>query len=496
MILCPAVSAQDNVVRENQEIASREGGLVMKASTFGIRSDGVTMNTNSIQKAIDYIHENGGGTLEFYVGRYLTGPVELKSNVYIHLYEGAILVGSKNPYDYMLSGKNALVGANFAENIGIIGKGVIEGGGKELVYNIINQVHAGILKDNLNADRPGGRPRLLRFFKCKNLRIEGITLTTPPGFNQEYLQCEDVVVDRETVMATEFWNNDGINIWDCRRFKLLNSYVNSADDAINLVSDPGDGVCEDVEIRNCIVRSSANGLKFGSNSWGTYRNIKFINCKVYDTFRSAVNFASPDGALIENVVVDSLYATHVGHGIIIRLNKRDNKEKIGIIRGVTIKNSFIEVCAEKPDYGYGYEGPVEDNPRNISPCEIMGIPGRIIEDVTISNVHIVHPGGGDRFYAYRGTSPEELDAIPEYEDMYPDFSKFKELPAWGFFIRHARGLKFENVTMTAGKKDYRPSFVLVDVKDSSFKKVKIEEPDSRKKDQYIQYKTEGIKIVK
>jgi len=473
----------------------QDGGLVLKASMFGIRSDGITMNTNSIQKAIDYLHEKGGGTLEIYVGRYLTGPLELKSNVKIHLHEGAVLVSSKNPYDYIMQGKNALIGAVDAENIAIYGKGVLEGGGRELVYNIIDQVHSGILSDKLNSDRPGGRPRILKFLRCKNLHIDGITLARPSGFNQEYIQCEDVVIENETVHGAEYWNNDGINIWDCKRVKLLNSYIDASDDAINMVSDPGDGVCEDIEVRNCTVRSSANGLKFGSNSWGTYRNISFINCKVYDTFRSAVNLASPDGALIENIVVDSLHASHVGHGIVIRLNKRDNKEKVGIVRGVTIKNSVIEVCAEKPDYGYLYEGPVEDNPRNCTPCEIMGIPDRIIEDVTISNVKIVQPGGGDRFYAYCGTKPEELDAIPEYEDYYPDFSKYKELPSWGFFIRHAKGVKFENVTLTAGKKDYRPSFVLIDVKDSSFKKVKIEEPGAGKKQQYVQHKTSGIKIA-
>ncbi len=63
-----------------------------KASFFGIKSNGTTLNTSSIQKAIDYIHDNGGGTLVFYVGRYLTGSIELKSNVHIVLREGAIWV--------------------------------------------------------------------------------------------------------------------------------------------------------------------------------------------------------------------------------------------------------------------------------------------------------------------------------------------------------------------------------------------------------------------
>ena len=73
------------------------------ASMFGIKSNGTTLNTTSIQKAIDYIHEQGGGRLVFYVGRYLTGHIQLKSNVTVQLEEGAILVGSTNIYDYNIN---------------------------------------------------------------------------------------------------------------------------------------------------------------------------------------------------------------------------------------------------------------------------------------------------------------------------------------------------------------------------------------------------------
>ena len=104
-----------------------------KASLFGIKSNGTTLNTTAIQKAIDYIHEQGGGRLIFYVGRYLTGHIQLKSNVSIQLEEGAILVGSTNIYDYNIDTPySSLVFAFQAENIGINGKGVIDGQGRRL----------------------------------------------------------------------------------------------------------------------------------------------------------------------------------------------------------------------------------------------------------------------------------------------------------------------------------------------------------------------------
>src|SRR5215510_4029095 len=79
------------------------------ASLFGIYSDGVTLNTRSIQFAIDYINQQGGGRLVFDVGRFLTGSIHLKSNTTIHLKEGAVLVGTLNPFDYDKKGMTALI---------------------------------------------------------------------------------------------------------------------------------------------------------------------------------------------------------------------------------------------------------------------------------------------------------------------------------------------------------------------------------------------------
>src|SRR6185295_3649147 len=99
------------------------------ASLFGINSDGVTLNTRSIQFAIDYIQQQGGGRLVFDVGRFLTGSIHLKSGVTLHLLEGAVLLGTLNPPDYERKGLTALVFAHDQQNIGVTGKGVIDGQG-------------------------------------------------------------------------------------------------------------------------------------------------------------------------------------------------------------------------------------------------------------------------------------------------------------------------------------------------------------------------------
>src|SRR5580698_6185371 len=113
------------------------------ASTFGIRSDGVTMNTRSIQYAVNYIHDHGGGRLVFEVGRYLTGSIHLTSGVGLELKEGAVLLGSLNPFDYDKDGFTALLLADSQRNISIGGLGIIDGQGRQVAANIVALVHSG-----------------------------------------------------------------------------------------------------------------------------------------------------------------------------------------------------------------------------------------------------------------------------------------------------------------------------------------------------------------
>jgi polygalacturonase len=130
------------------------------ATVWGVRSDGSTDNTGSIQRAIDYISAHGGGTLHFYVGRYLTGAIQLKSNVTIHLAEAAVLVGSTNIYDY--KGAPALIWADGAENVAVTGNGVIECRGEALKASLEKQKAKGYLP----ADTP--LPTLYSFKNCQN----------------------------------------------------------------------------------------------------------------------------------------------------------------------------------------------------------------------------------------------------------------------------------------------------------------------------------------
>jgi len=466
-----------------------------KASLFGIESNGTTLNTSSIQAAIDYISAKGGGRLMFYVGRYLTGTIYLKSNVTIHLEEGAILVGSTNPFDYGKIGSwQALILAQDQENIAITGKGVIDGQGYRVANNVLTMVHKGVIKDpqNLIYDRPreGIRPQNIYFKGCKNITIQGILLKDPGSWNQQYDQCKNLLIDGITVDSKSYWNNDGVDIVDCENVTVRNSYFDAADDGICLKSHSADFMCKNVYIYNNVVRTSANGIKFGTASRGGFKDIKIIKNTVFNTYRSAITFAAVDGGFVEDIIVDSLRSINTGNVIFLRIGERVAGKK-GRMNNISISNVYATVPATKADAGYSYEGPVEDLPRNISPASIVGAKDVNITNVTLKNVEIHYPGGSDSNYAKVGLN--ELDKVPEMAASYPEFSMFKELPAWGFYIRHADHITFDNVTLVAEKEDFRTAVVLDDVQDAAFNALKVTEP-GKKKDPVYSYKSKNVNI--
>jgi polygalacturonase len=466
---------------------------------FGAKNDGITINTRTIQKAIDFVHENGGGRLIFETGTYVTGSIYLKSNVTLQLDQGATILGSTNPFDYIKDKKIGWMSMIFAvnqENIGITGKGTINGRGYITANNMINYIQRGVYTDVLKLDRPNetNRPQNIYFRECKNITIKDITLKDPASWNQTYDQCKNLYVDGIFVDSKSYWNNDGIDIVDCDGVVIKNSYFDAADDVICFKSHSPDFICQNVVVDNCVGRSSANGLKFGTVSRGGFKNFKVTNLTIFDTFRSAITFAAVDGGEIENIEIDGVRSINTGNVIFLRIGDRWGKGKKPYMKNISISNVYAEVPMGKPDAGYNYEGPVEDLPRNISPASIVGLVENKIQNVKLKNIHIVYPGEGNPLYAKRGLTAAELDGVPEMRDAYPEFSQFKELPAWGFYIRHAEGISFENVTFTAKKKDYRPSIVLDDVQGASFTGLVINEPESAGKQAIFPYKSSNIII--
>lgn len=470
------------------------------AADFGAKADGVTLNTASIQAAIDYASAQGGGKVILTPGKYLCGSIYLKSGVTLHLEAGATLLGSLNPWDYVKDPYckwTAFIFAVKQENIGLTGEGVVDCRGFDVANNMVQYVHRGLFEDALKLDRPqeGNRPENIHFRECTNITVSGITLQNPASWNQQYDQCCNLLIENEKVFATAYWNNDGLDVVDCSDVVVRNCYIDAADDAYCFKSHSVDGISENILVENCVGRSSANGIKFGTMTRGIFRHFRFKNMTIFDTYRSAFTVASVDGGLVEDVEIDGLRSIHTGNPIFIRTGNRNTGKVTPCLKDIVIKNVYAEVPFTKADAGYNYEGPVEDLPRNVCPSSIMGIPGLRIQNVLIQNVELVYPGNANELYARRGCTPEELKTIPELEKSYPEFSNWKELPAWGFFIRHADGVVMENVTMRVEGKDYRPALVSDDVNGLTLKNVQTIQEGTSGKNQIVvnntsDYKTE------
>lgn len=437
---------------------------------YGAVADGITGNTAAIQKAIDDAAKRGGGVVQVPDGRFVTGVIVLKSNVELHLSKGAVLLGSPVRADYGEGKASALIVANGAHHIAITGHGIIDGQGEKLLKDIYVRLRAGTLRDTewkipnpWGQTRPAeeNRPKLIEFKNCDDIKIRQITLKDGLCWIQNYKSCSNLVVDSIRVESVTFWNNDGIDITDCKNARLTNSFFNAADDGICLKSEDPQGVCENVYVANCKVRSSASAIKFGTASHGGFKKITIKNIIVYDTFRSAIALESVDGATMEDITVDNIKATNTGNAIFIRLGRRNQKAPIGKLHGIHISNVTVDVPGGKPDAGYHMEGPFVREPHNVFPSSIVGIPSGRIEDVTLENITINYSGSASKAIAFIGK--DSLGRVPEQVKNYPEFSMFGELPAWGFYIRHADGVKIKNMRLLCRGVDYRPALVADDV---------------------------------
>jgi polygalacturonase len=200
-------------------------GKDYNASLFGIKSEGITMNTQSIQKAIDFINEKGGGKLVFSVGRYLTGSIELKSNVIIELKEGAVLVAASNIHEYLEVEKSrALISADGQENIGIIGKGVLEGKGVEVLASLSAQSQKGYVKESILQ----ASPTLISFKNCKGITTEGIYIQNACGNVISLSNCQRIQVQQITIKSTSVKGSNGLVIKNCEDVRLKNSFIETS----------------------------------------------------------------------------------------------------------------------------------------------------------------------------------------------------------------------------------------------------------------------------
>jgi polygalacturonase len=504
LLLLPSLTT----VKQHAQHRSRVGApnAIFDTRSFGAKGDGKTLDTRAINKAIDAAAAVGGGTVIFPAGTYLSISIRLKSNITLQLDQGATILAAdtvhgKVSYDlpepnewdmYQDFGhshwQNSLIWGIGLENVGIVGPGLINGNG-------LTRRSPRARRVNQPGDRPvtlggqaGARPqaplgedddpgvmnglgnKAISLKLCRNVLLRDFSILNGGHFALLATGVDNLTIDNVRIDT----NRDGLDIDSCRNVRISNCSVNSPnDDAIVLKSSYTLGTAratENVTITNCLVSGYDIGslldatykrnvieapdhdgptgrIKLGTESNGGFKNITISNI-VFDHCRGLA-LETVDGGLLEDVTITNISMRDVVNSpIFLRLGRRMRgpaNTPAGQLRRVNISN----VVAYNADARYA--------------SIIAGIPDRRIEDIALNNIRIF----------YRGSGRKELaDVMPsERETNYPEPSMFGEMPAYGFFIRHAKGIVLNDVHISYLSEEMRPPFVLDEVAIADFSRV-------------------------
>jgi polygalacturonase len=341
----PALAAAEEGVALPAQQPSRGASLIFNVADFGAAGDGKTVCTPGIQKAVDACAQTGGGRVVFPAGRYLTGPIFLKSNVHVEVPAGAVLLGitdfEKVP---SIAGRwegidrtvyASLFTALDAENVSITGRGVLDGQGEAWwkAFRVVTELRRKLGLLEREPENPPesplkwGRPRMINLYRCRNVLISGVTIQNSPAWNLHPVLCDNIVIDQVTILAPpEAPNADGIDPDSCRNMRISNCYISVGDDCITLksgykFSKTGKNIpSENIVVTNCVFGRGHGGVGIGSETSGGVRDVTVSNCVCEGTDRG-IRFktARSRGNVVENFRAVNLVMRGVGDAVSVTM---------------------------------------------------------------------------------------------------------------------------------------------------------------------------------
>ncbi|HZK98206.1 MAG TPA: glycosyl hydrolase family 28 protein [Prolixibacteraceae bacterium] len=448
----------------NQELQAKEYNIL----DFGAIGDGLTINTQFINKTIVDCNKNGGGTVIIPSGTFFSGTVVLLSNVNLRLEAGAKLVGSKDTSDYLLL-KDALFNEGYnrygliysadATNISILGEGEINGNGT-FFMNGLDKPHMGhdfdrkYVRQGEEFMKPGTifddgpvsypfRPGLMILLeRCENIHITGVTLKDSPEWTVRIGDCDNVDVEGISILNNPLIpNNDGIHCTNSRNIRISNCNIVAGDDAIIVTgfsalpapSDPAykapsignkTGYAENVTVTNCVLSSRSACIRIG---YGHHpiRNLVFSNLVMYDSNRGIGIFAR-DNSSIENVLFSNIVINnrlHSGHwwgkGEPIHISAIRDSEK-GVVG--KIKNIWFTDIISQSETGIVIYGTKENQ----------------IENIHLNRVNLMIRSG-----KYTNSYGGNFDLRPVFSNEVAVFKH--DIP--GLFAQYVKGLSISDLEL-------------------------------------------------
>ncbi len=390
---------------------------------FGSTGDGVTLDTRALQAAID-----AGGTVIVPPGKYLTGALFLRDDVTLHLEAGATLLGSADEADYPVIDARwegayrqthaPLIGGTGLRNIAITGRGTIDGQG------------APWWKRHREKTLMFPRPRLISYGECVNVLIEGVTLTNSPAWTINPVRCENVTVDKVTIInPADSPNTDGINPDSCRNVHISNCHVDVGDDCVTIKSGIETELpekrapCENITIMNCTMVHGHGGVVIGSEMSGGVRNVVISNCVFTQTDRGIrLKSRRGRGGIVEDIRVSNIIMQEVlcpfTMNLYYHIGVKGNKE--------IADKQPRPIDAGTPRFRRIHFAHITVRDAQYAAAFLYGLPEMPIKDVSFDDVSIsmaTHAPAGE---------PDMADNIEPMQRA-------------GFFARNVRGLRLRDV---------------------------------------------------
>ena len=387
---------------------------------YGARGDGVTQDTAAIQKALDECGKAGGGIVHFPAGVYLSRPITLHSETTVELDAGAMLLASTNQSDFMKtpgawfqsSGNNFIpfISGKDLTDVTFTGGGTVDGSGS-VWWGEAEKAREKVPGYTLP------RPNLIVLQRCRNVRMENITLQNSPKFNFGPDECEDVVVSNVTILNPErSANTDGIDPSNCKNVLITRCHIDTGDDNVAIKAgrkEPGrEFACEDITVTDCTFLHG-HGMSIGSETFGGVRNVLVKNC-VFENTDNGIRIKSQrgKGGLVEDITYQDIVMTNVDPA-------------------VTFTCYYMYSSAKDP-----VQKPVPQD----DAVEPMAIGTPVFRDIHISNLTATCVRGA-------GT----ITGLPESKISGVVFENVKISAASGMKIENAADIEFKNSHISAAE---------------------------------------------
>lgn len=441
---------------------------------YGAIGDSLTKCTKAIQRAIDVCSKNGGGTVHISSGVYMTGMLVLKDNVVLDLNAGSELraipdvkefpdTEPNTPSNFNIIFRHALIYAEDAKNIGIIGQGTINGQGQAEAFKPTT------LK---KPDRYQNRPSLLRIVNCNGVRLENIRLINSGFWTVHLMASHDVVVQGISLYSrTANYNNDGIDIDGCENVRISDCYINSLDDAISIKAT-GNKPVRNIMINNCMLSSHCNAIRMGAENFAGFEDVHFSNCHIFES-ANGITFQNIDGFPMKRISFKGISFFETGIPIHVITGRKSYpigvpeeeypcppKELPASIEDLVFDNITGSQIGYYKGAGVGNDTVIRHYRNAII---LSGHENAPLIRCTMSNIFMHFNGGG--------TMEDSKVTLPEVNNM-PNPSS-EPTPVYGIIARNTENLLLTNIKLSYQEKDVRPAIAIENSTNAILKSINV-----------------------